>query len=29
MADVTVKYKDNIIAEMSAESTKTLNTSGM
>ena len=28
MADVTVKYKDNIIAEMSAESTKTLNTSG-
>lgn len=28
MADVTVKYKGNVIAEMSEESTKTLNTSG-
>lgn len=28
MAEVTVKYKGNIIAEMSAESTKTLKTSG-
>lgn len=28
MADVTVKYKGNVIAEMSEESTKTLKTSG-
>lgn len=29
MADVTVKYKGNTIAEMSAAGTKTLNTSGL
>lgn len=28
MADVTIKYKDNIIAEMSGASTKTLKTAG-
>lgn len=28
MADVTIKYKDNVIAEMNESDTKTLNTSG-